>query len=100
MTINWTSTKLKSETTKCYLDLLNNQSKPTDLTTDWRNAIFGYLQRLVNDCRKVDYNFVQEAKEYRASLYCEITFEKLYSFPKGEDKPDENFEVEVQRFCL
>ena len=67
MTINWTSTKLKSETTKYYLDLLNNQSKPTDLTTDWRNAIFGYLQRLVNDCRKVDYNFVQETKEYGLS---------------------------------
>lgn len=100
MTINWTSTKLKSETTKYYLDLLNNQSKPTDLTTDWRNAIFGYLQRLVNDCRKVDYNFVQETKEYKASLYCEITFEKLYSFPIGEDKPDENFQVEAQRFSV
>ncbi|TZF83917.1 hypothetical protein FW774_10700 [Pedobacter sp. BS3] len=100
MTLNWTSTKLKSETTKYYLDLLNNQSKPTDLTTDWRNAIFGYLQRLVNDCRKIDYNFVQEAKEYKANLYCEITYEKLYSFPKGEDKPDENFEVKAQRFSV
>jgi tetratricopeptide (TPR) repeat protein len=100
MTINWTSTKLKSETTKYYLDLLNNQSKPTDLTTDWRNTIFGYLQRLVNDCRKVDYNFVQETKEYKASLYCEITFEKLYSFPKGEDKPDENFQFEAQRISV
>lgn len=100
MTINWISTKLKSETTKYYLDLLNNESKPSDLTTDWRNAIFDYLQRLVNDCRKVEYNFVQEAKEYKASLYCEITFENLYSYPKGEDKTDENFEVEAQSFSV
>ena len=42
MTINWTSTKLKSETTKYYLDLLNNQSKPTDLTTG-----IGEMQSLV-----------------------------------------------------
>ena len=100
MTIDWISTKLKSETTKYYLDLLNNQSKPIDLTTDWRNAIFGYLQKLVNDCRKIDYSIVQEAKEFKASLYCEITFENLYSFPKGEDKPDENFEDEVQHFSV
>lgn len=100
MTINWTSTKLKSETTKYYLDLLNNQSKPSEMTTDWRNAIFGYLQRLVNDCQKTIYNWEKEEKEYKATLYCEITFEKLYSYPKGEDKPDENFEIEAQRFSV
>lgn len=100
ITINWTSTKLKSETTKYYLDLLNNKSKPSEMTTDWRNAIFGYLQRLVNDCQKTIYNWEKEEKEYKATLYCEITFEKLYSYPKGEDKPDENFEIEAQRFSV
>ena len=55
----------------------------------------------MNDCRKVDYNFVpKRPKNTKASLYCEITFEKLYSFPKGEDKPDENFQVEAQRFSV
>lgn len=100
MTINWTSTKLKSETTKYFLELLKSENKPLDTTTSWRVAILKYLENLVTGCQKVDYSCVLDSKEYKATLYCEIAFDNLYSFPKGEDKPDETFTVEEQKFSM
>lgn len=100
MTINWTSTKLKSETTKYFLELLKSNNKPIETTTDWRVAILKYLENLNNDCQRIDYISVLSHKDYKASLYCEITFDKLYSFPKGEDKADENFIPDEQEFNM
>jgi len=100
MIINWTSTKLKTETTKHFLDLLKSNNKPIETTTDWRVAILKYLENLNKDCQRIDYSCVYSDKDYKASLYCEITFDKLYSFPKGEDKADENFILDEQEFTM
>lgn len=98
--INWTSTKLKSETTKYFLELLKSNNKPIETTTDWRVAILKYLENLNKDCQRIDYSCVFSDKDYKASLYCEITFDKLYSFPKGEDKADDNFILDEQEFAM
>jgi len=100
MTINWTSTKLKSETTKYFLELLKSNNKPIETTTDWRVAILKYLEILNDDCQRIDYSSVLSDKDYKASLYCEITFDKLYSIPKGQDKADENFIPDGQEFNM
>lgn len=100
MIINWTSTKLKSETTKYFLELLKSNNKPIETTTDWRVAILKYLENLNKDCQRIDYSCVFSDKDYKASLYCEITFDKLYSFPKGEDKADDNFILDEQEFAM
>lgn len=100
ITINWTTTKLKSETTKYFLELLKSNSKPSETTTDWRVAILKYLENLNNDCQRIDYSCVLSDKDYKANLFCEITFDKLYSFPKGEDKADENFIPDEQEFTM
>lgn len=100
MTINWTTTKLKSETTKYFLELLKSNNKPSETTTDWRVAILKYLENLNNDCQRIDYSCLLSDKDYKANLFCEITFDKLYSFPKGEDKADENFIPDEQEFTM
>lgn len=100
MIINWTSTKLKSETTQYFLQLLKAGNKPNNITTDWRIAILSYLENLVADCTVIDYKTETAEKEFKATLYCEIPFEKLYSFPKGEDQIDENFDDSEQEYSV
>ena len=100
MIINWTSTKLKSETTQYFLQLLKAGNKPNNITTDWRIAILSYLENLVADCTVIDYKTETAEKEFKATLYCEIPFEKLYSFPKGEDQIDENFDESEQEYSV
>lgn len=98
MLINWESTKLKSETIKSYLELLKSQTSPIDVNTEWRLAILKYLTNLVNSCKIIEYDFIVEAKEYKATLMSEITYENLYSPPKTEDKIEENFNYSVQTY--
>ena len=101
MEIVWTSTKLKSETTLSFLELLKTGEQPFEVKTEWRNYILAYLKNLTADCFEINYNYdVDDNKQYIATLKCKINFEKLYEFPKGEDIVDDDFDEDGSEFTV
>lgn len=100
MTIDWISTKLKSLKTQNYIQLLKAGNKPTDISTDWRRAILRYSEFLVTNCRVIKFQFSNIENEFKAKLACEINFDSLYSFPKGEDRFKEDFNFKGQECSM
>jgi hypothetical protein len=99
--IRWTSTKLKSETTSAFLEIIKSNGENFESRTAWRTVIITYLKSLVSVCSKVEYTFrLPESKEYQACLQCEISFQNLFSFPKGEDKPEKDFSYTKRNFSV
>ncbi len=101
MKIEWTSTKLKSETTLFFLQSLKSNIEIPDVKTNWRNAIKNYLINLDKDCSELSYEFIKtESKEFIAKLNCKIDFKSLYSIPKEEDIPSEDFDYDKKDFSV
>ncbi len=99
--IQWTSTKLKSETTMTFLAIIKSNEDNFESRTAWRSVIITYLKSLVSDCSKVDYTYsLTDSKAYVACLQCEIPFQNLYSFPKGEDIPDKDFSYREKNYSV
>ena len=98
--LKWPTTKVKSETTRYYLELLQAGARPEGAMNDWRTAIFHYLEKLVSDCSLVRYNIVQHEKEFTADFFCEISFERLYAYPFEVDAVDKKFKPEGKEYSV
>jgi hypothetical protein len=98
--IDWTSTKMKSETTLHFLRDVQQCIAIPEHTTIWRNQLKFYMESLVPVCTSIDYRFRLEGSEYLATLRCDISFDQLYSYPKGEDKPDADFTKNPVEFSV
>ncbi len=101
MNIVWTSTKLKSETTLSFLEILKLGEEPFKVKTEWRYYILAYLKALVTDCFEIEYSYtIDDKKQYIATLDCKINYDKLYEFPKGNDTIDKGFDEEGTEFTV
>jgi hypothetical protein len=86
MIINWTSTKLKSETTQYFLQLLKAGNKPNNITTDWRIAILSYLENLVADCTVIDYKTETAEKSLKQPYIAKYHLKSCIPFRKEKTK--------------
>lgn len=76
--IYWISTKLKTNTTKEYIQHFELDGKPLSVKTEWRQHIVRYIQGLVSGCQLISYSVHKVCNQRReVSLYCEIAFAAL-----------------------
>lgn len=100
--MDWTSTKIKSETTAAYIEQLKHQQSPETGKTEWRVAIHQAISELLTVCSQLDFSYsaIENTDHTQATLSAFVKFTNLiipplnwYLYPEAPKRQLSIFDV-------